>query len=88
MGAVSTSDASSASVGAAMSGTASLPPVVQRRIDISAERPKVLTAEAVQSNLALAHGGQVPEGYGFPFRGCLVHYEGALGASLTKHFIA
>ncbi|MEU6370890.1 protein kinase [Streptomyces sp. NPDC046931] len=26
-------------------------------------------------DLALAHGGQVPEGYDFPFRGCLVHYE-------------
>uniref|UniRef100_UPI003CD0B8E5 protein kinase n=1 Tax=Streptomyces hawaiiensis TaxID=67305 RepID=UPI003CD0B8E5 len=26
-------------------------------------------------DLALAHGGHVPEGYDFPFRGCLVHYE-------------
>ncbi|WP_327375125.1 protein kinase [Streptomyces sp. NBC_01216] len=26
-------------------------------------------------DLALARGGQVPEGYDFPFRGCLVHYE-------------
>ncbi|MET9358314.1 protein kinase [Streptomyces sp. NPDC006617] len=26
-------------------------------------------------DLALAHGGQVPSGYDFPFRGCLVHYE-------------
>ncbi|MEU4143559.1 protein kinase [Streptomyces parvulus] len=26
-------------------------------------------------DLALAHGGQVPRGYDFPFRGCLVHYE-------------
>ncbi|GGY02954.1 protein kinase domain-containing protein [Streptomyces anandii] len=26
-------------------------------------------------DLALAHGGRVPEGYDFPFRGCLVHYE-------------
>ncbi|MGW4299707.1 protein kinase [Streptomyces sp. NPDC004646] len=26
-------------------------------------------------DLALAHGGQIPEGYDFPFRGCLVHYE-------------
>ncbi|MEU5074884.1 protein kinase [Streptomyces asoensis] len=26
-------------------------------------------------DLALAHGGQVPKGYDFPFRGCLVHYE-------------
>ena len=26
-------------------------------------------------DLALAQGGQVPEGYDFPFRGCLVHYE-------------
>ncbi|WP_326617514.1 protein kinase [Streptomyces anulatus] len=26
-------------------------------------------------DLALARGGRVPEGYDFPFRGCLVHYE-------------
>ncbi|MEV5987143.1 protein kinase [Streptomyces sp. NPDC052051] len=26
-------------------------------------------------DLALARGGNVPEGYDFPFRGCLVHYE-------------
>lgn len=26
-------------------------------------------------DLALAHGGRVPNGYDFPFRGCLVHYE-------------
>src|SRR5262249_33940553 len=26
-------------------------------------------------DLALAQGGNVPEGYDFPFRGCLVHYE-------------
>ncbi|MFD5912606.1 protein kinase [Streptomyces massasporeus] len=26
-------------------------------------------------DLALARGGHVPEGYDFPFRGCLVHYE-------------
>ncbi|MFD3521659.1 protein kinase [Streptomyces sp. NPDC058653] len=26
-------------------------------------------------DLALARGGQVPESYDFPFRGCLVHYE-------------
>ncbi|WP_432170786.1 protein kinase [Streptomyces sp. 1222.5] len=26
-------------------------------------------------DLALARGGQVPKGYDFPFRGCLVHYE-------------
>ncbi|MDO0913344.1 protein kinase [Streptomyces sp. DT2A-34] len=26
-------------------------------------------------DLALARGGQVPEAYDFPFRGCLVHYE-------------
>ncbi|MFF6803526.1 protein kinase [Streptomyces sp. NPDC012616] len=26
-------------------------------------------------DLALAHGGHVPKGYDFPFRGCLVHYE-------------
>ncbi|MEU3340716.1 protein kinase [Streptomyces sp. NPDC006668] len=26
-------------------------------------------------DLALAQGGHVPEGYDFPFRGCLVHYE-------------
>ncbi|MFE9996192.1 protein kinase family protein [Streptomyces avermitilis] len=26
-------------------------------------------------DLALAGGGQVPKGYDFPFRGCLVHYE-------------
>lgn len=26
-------------------------------------------------DLALAQGGQVPTGYDFPFRGCLVHYE-------------
>ncbi|WEH16618.1 protein kinase [Streptomyces sp. VNUA24] len=26
-------------------------------------------------DLALARGGSVPEGYDFPFRGCLVHYE-------------
>jgi serine/threonine protein kinase len=26
-------------------------------------------------DLALARGGQVPEGYDFAFRGCLVHYE-------------
>lgn len=26
-------------------------------------------------DLALAHGGSVPKGYDFPFRGCLVHYE-------------
>ncbi|MGW5048666.1 protein kinase [Streptomyces griseoluteus] len=26
-------------------------------------------------DLALAQGGRVPEGYDFPFRGCLVHYE-------------
>ncbi|MFF0012924.1 protein kinase [Streptomyces sp. NPDC005374] len=26
-------------------------------------------------DLAFAHGGNVPEGYDFPFRGCLVHYE-------------
>ncbi|WP_230195278.1 protein kinase domain-containing protein [Streptomyces coriariae] len=26
-------------------------------------------------DLALARGGQVPQGYDFPFRGCLVHYE-------------
>ncbi|MEV1061839.1 protein kinase [Streptomyces sp. NPDC050263] len=26
-------------------------------------------------DLALARGGQVPPGYDFPFRGCLVHYE-------------
>ncbi|MEU8454885.1 protein kinase domain-containing protein [Streptomyces griseoaurantiacus] len=26
-------------------------------------------------DLALAQGGDVPEGYDFPFRGCLVHYE-------------
>ncbi|MEU0119160.1 protein kinase [Streptomyces bobili] len=26
-------------------------------------------------DLALAQGGQVPKGYDFPFRGCLVHYE-------------
>ncbi|MGY5101454.1 protein kinase domain-containing protein [Streptomyces sp. 900105245] len=26
-------------------------------------------------DLALARGGHVPEGYAFPFRGCLVHYE-------------
>ncbi|MGW0698074.1 protein kinase [Streptomyces sp. NPDC002867] len=26
-------------------------------------------------DLALAHGGHVPQGYDFPFRGCLVHYE-------------
>ncbi|MBC9728462.1 protein kinase [Streptomyces sp. TRM68367] len=26
-------------------------------------------------DLALAHGGRIPEGYDFPFRGCLVHYE-------------
>ncbi|WP_405671310.1 protein kinase [Streptomyces sp. NBC_01530] len=26
-------------------------------------------------DLALAQGGHVPEGYHFPFRGCLVHYE-------------
>ncbi|BDD73496.1 MULTISPECIES: protein kinase [Streptomyces] len=26
-------------------------------------------------DLALAQGGQVPSGYDFPFRGCLVHYE-------------
>ncbi|MEU9407287.1 protein kinase [Streptomyces sp. NPDC048281] len=26
-------------------------------------------------DLALARGGHVPDGYDFPFRGCLVHYE-------------
>ncbi|MEV0963229.1 protein kinase [Streptomyces sp. NPDC049910] len=26
-------------------------------------------------DLALARGGHVPEGFDFPFRGCLVHYE-------------
>lgn len=26
-------------------------------------------------DLALAQGGHVPQGYDFPFRGCLVHYE-------------
>ena len=26
-------------------------------------------------DLALARGGRVPQGYDFPFRGCLVHYE-------------
>lgn len=26
-------------------------------------------------DLALAHGGRILEGYDFPFRGCLVHYE-------------
>ncbi|MEV8069479.1 protein kinase [Streptomyces sp. NPDC085995] len=26
-------------------------------------------------DLALAQGGHIPEGYDFPFRGCLVHYE-------------
>ncbi|WP_326651026.1 serine/threonine-protein kinase [Streptomyces anthocyanicus] len=26
-------------------------------------------------DLALARGGHVPEGYDFPYRGCLVHYE-------------
>ncbi|EGX57165.1 hypothetical protein SZN_24118 [Streptomyces zinciresistens K42] len=26
-------------------------------------------------DLALARGSHVPEGYDFPFRGCLVHYE-------------
>ncbi|CAL9522268.1 protein kinase [Streptomyces sp. enrichment culture] len=26
-------------------------------------------------DLALASGGRVPDGYDFPFRGCLVHYE-------------
>ncbi|MFI8308819.1 protein kinase [Streptomyces sp. NPDC085927] len=26
-------------------------------------------------DLALARGGRIPEGYDFPFRGCLVHYE-------------
>ncbi|HEY8984512.1 MAG TPA: protein kinase [Streptomyces sp.] len=26
-------------------------------------------------DLALAHGANVPKGYDFPFRGCLVHYE-------------
>ncbi|KND31556.1 protein kinase [Streptomyces acidiscabies] len=26
-------------------------------------------------DLALAHGGNVPRGYDFPYRGCLVHYE-------------
>jgi hypothetical protein len=26
-------------------------------------------------DLALARGGHVPEGYDFPFRGCLIHYE-------------
>ncbi|MET7607436.1 protein kinase [Streptomyces avermitilis] len=26
-------------------------------------------------DLALAQGGQIPKGYDFPFRGCLVHYE-------------
>ncbi|MFJ8109046.1 protein kinase [Streptomyces sp. NPDC096132] len=26
-------------------------------------------------DLALARGGYVPQGYDFPFRGCLVHYE-------------
>ncbi|MEU7353780.1 protein kinase [Streptomyces albidoflavus] len=26
-------------------------------------------------DLALSRGGHVPEGYDFPFRGCLVHYE-------------
>ncbi|MET8485508.1 hypothetical protein ABZV76_16480 [Streptomyces tendae] len=26
-------------------------------------------------DLALAHGGWVPEGRDFPYRGCLVHYE-------------
>lgn len=26
-------------------------------------------------DLALAGGGRVPQGYDFPFRGCLVHYE-------------
>ncbi|MCH0567007.1 protein kinase [Streptomyces sp. MUM 2J] len=26
-------------------------------------------------DLAFARGGHVPEGYDFPFRGCLVHYE-------------
>ncbi|WP_416978012.1 protein kinase domain-containing protein [Streptomyces sp. T028] len=26
-------------------------------------------------DLALARGGHVPQGYDFPFRGCLVHYE-------------
>ncbi|MGV3646439.1 protein kinase [Streptomyces antibioticus] len=26
-------------------------------------------------DLALAQGGPVPQGYDFPFRGCLVHYE-------------
>ncbi|WP_308403791.1 protein kinase domain-containing protein [Streptomyces rhizoryzae] len=26
-------------------------------------------------DLALAHGGEVPEAYDFPYRGCLVHYE-------------
>ncbi|MEX3100347.1 MULTISPECIES: protein kinase family protein [unclassified Streptomyces] len=26
-------------------------------------------------DLALAHGGEIPEPYDFPYRGCLVHYE-------------
>ncbi|WP_324605552.1 protein kinase family protein [Streptomyces niger] len=26
-------------------------------------------------DLALAHGGNVPDSYDFPYRGCLVHYE-------------
>ncbi len=31
--------------------------------------------EAHLIDLALAHGGWVPEGRDFPYRGCLVHYE-------------
>lgn len=32
-------------------------------------------AKASLIDLALAHGGAIPERYAFPFTGCLVHYE-------------
>ena len=48
--------------------------IAWRRLGTSSKRgqPILSLDETVE---ILAQGGNVPEGYDFPFRGCLVHYE-------------